>query len=126
MKAMGLESLQDELSEHMSQMGSAAEFGEKPEAEAARPVASAKSQSPIAIQNIPLELEVILGRIGMTVAELGRVGPGQVLSLNKMIGEPIDLVVNDTKIGTAELIALEGEPTAYGLKILSIDGGDGA
>ncbi|MCP1200906.1 FliM/FliN family flagellar motor switch protein [Notoacmeibacter sp. MSK16QG-6] len=124
---MGLESLQDELSEHMSQMGAASEFGEElPQADAATPAASPKSRSPIAIQNIPLELEVILGRIGMTVAELGRVGPGQVLSLNKMIGEPIDLVVNDTKIGTAELIALEGEPTAYGLKILSIDGSDEA
>ncbi|WP_158215780.1 FliM/FliN family flagellar motor switch protein [Notoacmeibacter marinus] len=123
---MGLESLQDELSEHMSQMGALSETGE--EAAAGGPVSATapKSRSPIAIQNIPLELEVILGRIGMTVAELGQVGPGQVLSLNKMIGEPIDLVVNETKIGTAELIALEGEPTAYGLKILSIEGSEGA
>ena len=116
---MGLESLQDELSEHMSQMG-ASEFGEAP---ADKPAAKPASRSPIAIQNIPLELEVVLGRIGMTVAELSKVGPGQVLSLNKMIGEPIDLIVNETKIGTAELIALDGEPTAYGLKILSIEGG---
>ncbi len=116
---MGLESLQDELSEHMSQMG-----GSDPDATPAREAKPARStsRSPIAIQNIPLELEVVLGRIGMTVAELGRIGPGQVLSLNKMIGEPIDLIVNETKIGTAELIALEGEPTAYGLKILSIEG----
>ncbi|RLQ88815.1 FliM/FliN family flagellar motor switch protein [Notoacmeibacter ruber] len=119
---MGLESLQEELSEHMSQMGAAVEMGDGQ----ADPAASAagRPRSPIAIQNIPLEVEVILGRIEMTVAELGRVGPGQVLSLNKMIGEPIDLVVNETKIGTAELIALEGEPTAYGLKILSIEGSD--
>lgn len=113
---MGLESLQEELSEHMSQMSNAkASAGQDAQRTAARP------RTPFAIQNIPLELEVILGRIQMTVAELGRVGPGQVLSLNKMIGEPIDLVVNETRIGTAELIALDGEPTAYGLKIISID-----
>jgi len=57
------------------------------------------------VNEIPIEVEAVIGRTSLSVAELMRLGPGDFLRLNRRFGEPIELRVNGRVIGYGELAA---------------------
>ena len=70
--------------------------------------------------NVPLELSVELGRVSMTLRDLGsRLGPGSIIELNKLAGETLDVRVNERIVAHAEAVAV-GE--RYGIRIVEIVG----
>jgi len=62
-------------------------------------------------------LAVEIGRTTMTIRETLAIGPGSIVSLSKMAGEPVDLLVNGTRIARGEVIAIDEE---YGLRVTEV------
>lgn len=57
-----------------------------------------------AIHNVPMPVSVILGSAKMTVQALVSLSRGSVIELDKKIGEPVSLMVNDTLIARGSLV----------------------
>lgn len=68
---------------------------------------------------LPVDVEVELTRLRMTLSQLAQVRPGHVLPLRIDPGEPVVLRVGDRAIARAELVDIEGE---LGARILSLLG----
>jgi flagellar motor switch protein FliN/FliY len=69
---------------------------------------------------IPVEVSVELGRAQMTVGETLDVHAGSVITLNRMAGEPMDLLVNGTPIARGEIVVVDEQ---FGLRVTEVLGG---
>ena len=69
------------------------------------------------VLDVPVELTVEIGRTTMTIRETLEIGPGAIITLNKMTGEPVDLLVNGRRIARGEVVAIDEE---FGLRITQI------
>ncbi|AQX18627.1 flagellar motor switch protein FliN/FliY [Bartonella sp. A1379B] len=72
------------------------------------------------IMSIPVEVQVVLGSTTMPVATLMDLGRGAVITLDKQIGDPIDIVVNGRIIARGEVIVLEDDPSRFGVSLTEI------
>jgi flagellar motor switch protein FliN/FliY len=73
------------------------------------------------VMSIPVQLDVVIGSAEMPVSELMGMETGSVVSLNRKIGEAVDICVNGTKIATGEIQSLEDDPSRLGVKIISLE-----
>ena len=69
------------------------------------------------VLDVPVELAVEIGRTTMTIRETLELGPGSIVTLQKMTGEPVDLLVNGRRIATGEVVAIDEE---FGLRVTEI------
>jgi flagellar motor switch protein FliN/FliY len=69
------------------------------------------------VLDVPVELSVEIGRTTMTIRETLAIGPGSIVSLDKMTGEPVDLLVNGRRIARGEVVAVDEE---FGLRITEV------
>ena len=70
------------------------------------------------LHDVPLELTVELGRIKLTLSELAaRLGPGSVITLDKITGAPLDVRVNSRLVARAEAVAVGDR---CGIRILEL------
>jgi flagellar motor switch protein FliN/FliY len=70
------------------------------------------------LHDVPLELTVELGRIKLTLSELAsRLGPGSVITLDKVTGAPLDVRVNARLVARAEAVAVGDR---CGIRILEL------
>ena len=69
------------------------------------------------ILNLNLEIRVELGKTESTVAEVLEMGSGSVLELDKLNGEPVDLLVNAKQFARGEIIVI-GEN--FGVRVTDI------
>jgi flagellar motor switch protein FliN/FliY len=60
------------------------------------------------INDIPVRISAVLGRTRMSVADLAALKDGSIVELDRKVGEPIDLYVNDRLIARGELVMLDG------------------
>lgn len=67
--------------------------------------------------DIPLEVSVELGRTKMIIKDLVQLGPGSIVELDKLIGEPVDLLVNDNLIARGEVVVFDEN---FGIRITDI------
>ncbi len=67
--------------------------------------------------DVPLGVSVELGRTKIAVRDMLRLGPGSVLELDKMISEPLDLLVNDRLIARGEVVVFDEN---FGIRITDI------
>ena len=72
------------------------------------------------LHDVPVELTVEIGRTRMTIGETLGLGPGAIVSLNKLAGEPVDLLVNGTPIARGEVVVIDEE---FGLRITDVGAG---
>src|SRR5581483_10112896 len=59
------------------------------------------------VYDIPVQITVILGRTSMQVNQLLKLGRGAVIELDKKVGEPIDIYVNDRLVARGEVVVVE-------------------
>lgn len=57
--------------------------------------------------DVELDITVELGRKIMIVEEILRLGKGSVIELNKLAGEPVDILVNGKKLAEGEVVVVE-------------------
>jgi flagellar motor switch protein FliN/FliY len=74
------------------------------------------------LHDVPVELTVEIGRTRMTIGETLALGPGAIVSLNRLAGEPVDLLVNGTPIARGEVVVIDEE---FGLRITEVGSGVG-
>src|SRR3954451_12527047 len=67
--------------------------------------------------DVPVELAVEIGRTTMTIGETLSLAPGSIVSLNRLGGEPVDLLVNGKVIAQGEVVVIDEE---FGLRITDI------
>lgn len=58
------------------------------------------------LENIEVELTVEVGRAELTIRDLLRLNEGSVLELNRLAGDPLDILVNGTKIAKGEVVMI--------------------
>ncbi len=59
------------------------------------------------ILDVTLPISIELGRTSMTVGEILELGSGSVVELNKLAGEPVDVLVNDKIIARGEVVVVD-------------------
>ena len=69
------------------------------------------------IMDIPLRVSVELGRTKMPVSELLNLGQGSVIELNKLAGEPMEVLVNDKLIARGEAVVVNEK---FGVRLTDI------
>jgi flagellar motor switch protein FliN/FliY len=69
------------------------------------------------VANVPVELAVEIGRSRMTIAETLGLGPGSIVTLTRLAGEPVDLLVNGKPIARGEVVVIDEE---FGLRITEV------
>jgi flagellar motor switch protein FliN/FliY len=67
--------------------------------------------------DVPLELSVELGRTRMSIQELLSLGPGSVIELDKVAGEPLDILVNNRLVARGEAVVVNDK---FGIRITDI------
>lgn len=85
------------------------------------PVGGASGGNPGIILGIPVEVQIVLGSTEMPVSELMSLQKGATVSLNRRIGEPVDVMVNGRKIAKGEITVLEDDPSRFGIKLTEIN-----
>ena len=58
------------------------------------------------LENIEVELTVEVGRAEITIRDLLRLNEGSVLELDRLAGDPLDILVNGTKISRGEVVMI--------------------
>ena len=61
-----------------------------------------------AVYDVPVRVQAVLGRARMPIAELVSMRPGHVFELDRRVGEPIDVLVNDRLIARGEIVMIDG------------------
>lgn len=82
--------------------------------------ASSGGMNSALIMNIPVEVQIVLGSTEMPVSDLMALEKGSTVSLNRRIGEPVDVVVNGRRIARGEITVLESDPSRFGIKLTEI------
>ena len=59
------------------------------------------------LADVKFEAEAILGRTVMSVGEILSLGAGSVIALNRLISEPIELVIQGVKVARCEVVVVE-------------------
>jgi flagellar motor switch protein FliN/FliY len=69
------------------------------------------------LYDVPVELAVEIGRTQMTIRETLALGPGSIVTLNRLAGDPVDLLVNGKPIARGEVVVIDEE---FGLRVTEV------
>ncbi len=69
------------------------------------------------IMDVPLDVTVELGRTSKSIQDILEFAPGTIIELNKIAGEPIDVLVNGKYVAKGEVVVLE---ESFGVRITEI------
>lgn len=67
--------------------------------------------------DVPLQVKVELGRTSLSVREVLDLGAGSVVELERLAGEPVDLLVNDRLIARGEVVVID---ESFGVRVTEI------
>ncbi len=70
------------------------------------------------LQNVPVQVSAILGRAQVKVNDLVSMQPGSVLSLDRKVGEAVEIYVNDKLVARGEMVVIESK---LGISITEIE-----
>ena len=60
-----------------------------------------------AVYDVPVNISVVLGKTSMPVNQLLKLGRGAVVELDRKVGEPIDILVNNRLVARGEIVVVE-------------------
>ena len=69
------------------------------------------------ILDIPLVVTVELGRTKMMINDLLQLGQGSVIELSKLVGEPLEILVNDKLVARGEVVVVNEK---FGVRLTDI------
>ena len=75
------------------------------------------------LADVPVDVAVEIGRTRMTVGEMLELRHGSIVALNRMAGEPVDLLVNGTPIARGEVVVIDEQ---FGLRVTDVLGAEDA
>ncbi len=114
-----LENLADKLAEEAAAMTAAAAepVAKAPGAAESFAGSPGKDRNLSLILDIPLRVTAELGRTKMPVSELLNLTQGSVIELNKLAGEPMEVLVNDKLIARGEAVVVNEK---FGIRLTDI------
>ena len=69
-----------------------------------------------ALFNVKLDVRVVLGHNRMSVSELLNLTRGSVIELDRKVGDPVDIMINDRLVARGDLVKIEGEMIGVALR----------
>lgn len=69
------------------------------------------------IQDVPLKVTVELGRTVKKISEILEFSPGTIIELDKLVGEPLDILVNGQYVAKGEVVVIDEN---YGVRVTDI------
>ena len=73
--------------------------------------------NPDVLENIPVTLSIEVGRAVIKIRDLMRLTQGSVVELDRIAGEPLDLLVNNTVVAQGEVVLVNDR---YGIRLTSV------
>lgn len=67
--------------------------------------------------DIPLEVTVELGRARMLIRDLLQLGQGSILELDKLAGEPLEILVNNRLVARGEVVVVNDK---FGIRLTEV------
>jgi flagellar motor switch protein FliN/FliY len=69
------------------------------------------------LMDVPLQVTVELGRTRMTIESLLKLNQGSVVELNQVIGEPLDILVNNKLMAHGEAVVVKDK---FAIRVLDV------
>lgn len=69
------------------------------------------------ILDIPVAITVEIGRIKMTIRQLLQLNQGSIVALDRLSGEPLDVLVNGTLVAHGEVVVVNDK---FGIRLTDI------
>lgn len=69
------------------------------------------------LMDVPLEISVELGRTRKTIKQILDLGQGSIIQLDRLAGEPVDLLVNGKLVAKGEVVVIDEN---FGIRVTSI------
>lgn len=82
-----------------------------------QPVTLPESRNIELLMDVDLPIAIELGRTKMSISDILALGPGSVVELNKLAGEPVDLLVNQKVVARGEVVVVDEN---FGLRITQL------
>ncbi|MFZ9734663.1 MAG: flagellar motor switch protein FliN [Burkholderiaceae bacterium] len=98
-------------------MENTAEAQELPEGEEGVVEAERGQINPEVLQNIPVTISIEVGRASLKIRDLLRLSQGSVVELDRLAGEPLDLLVNSTVVAQGEIVLVNDR---YGIRLTRV------
>ena len=73
--------------------------------------------NPEVLQNISVTISIEVGRAMIKIRDLMRLTQGSVVELDRIAGEPLDLLVNDTVVAQGEVVLVNDR---YGIRLTRV------
>ena len=73
------------------------------------------------VKDIPVTLSIELGRTRMSLKELLELEQGAVIELERMVDEPMDVLVNGTLVAHGEVVVIDD---TFGVRLTDVAGPD--
>lgn len=75
-----------------------------------------------AIMRIPVKLQVVFGQASMPVSQLMKLGRGAVVTLDRRVGDPVDIVVNGKVVARGDIVVVDEATSRLGVSLTEIVG----
>ena len=69
------------------------------------------------LMDVNLKVSVRLGQATLSIRDILELGPGFVIELDKLAGEPVDILVNDKPIARGEVVVVDEN---FGVRVVDI------
>jgi flagellar motor switch protein FliN/FliY len=74
-----------------------------------------------ALYDVPVQVSVVLGRTTMQLNNILKLGRGAVIELERYVGEPIDVYVNNKIIAKGEIVIVDNKIGVTLTEVISVD-----
>jgi flagellar motor switch protein FliN len=74
------------------------------------------------VMRIPVTVKIVLGSATMPVANLMKLARGAVITLDRRVGEPADVVVNGRVVARGEVVVVDEGTSRFGIKLTEVVG----
>lgn len=92
------------------------------ESETGKKANAAAAMSIDMIRNIPVTLSVVLGSVSIPVSSLMKMQRGEIISLGRKVGEPVEVLANGKLIARGEIVVLEEEEPTFAISLTELVG----
>lgn len=69
------------------------------------------------IMDVPLDVTVELGKTKRSIKDILEISPGKIIELDKLAGEPVDVIVNGKYVAKGEVVVIE---ESFGVRVTEI------
>jgi flagellar motor switch protein FliN/FliY len=67
--------------------------------------------------DVDLDVYIELGRANLSIKRILELSPGSIVELDRMAGEPVDLLVNEKVVAKGEVVVVDEN---FGIRIVSL------